>query len=249
MVLSNKKLKQKLRTALAESIVRSESSANHSRGETLEKSETSLQSQSLNQILDSSIQKPRLSKREKRRKIRSLNGIGDDAIGGNTGVERNEERSEEPGGHGEEKEEEDKVNRKKRKRRKGKSGGEVNETDAELKEETKKKNKSKKAKKNRKNKSGTTKEKDSNDAMNKDGINASAANGSEVDNSLMSEVDAQKVYVGGIPYYSTEDDIRSYFESCGTIIEVDCMTFPESGRFRGIAFISFKVSHKLVVYC
>lgn len=51
-----------------------------------------------------------------------------------------------------------------------------------------------------------------------------------------------KVYVGGIPYYSTEDDIRSYFEGCGSITEVDCMTFPESGKFRGIAIISFKVN-------
>lgn len=51
-----------------------------------------------------------------------------------------------------------------------------------------------------------------------------------------------KVYVGGIPYYSTEDDIRSYFESCGTVTEIDCMSFPESGKFRGIAIIGFKVS-------
>lgn len=50
-----------------------------------------------------------------------------------------------------------------------------------------------------------------------------------------------KVYVGGIPYYSTEDDIRSYFEGCGTIINVDCMLFPDTGKFRGIAIITFKV--------
>lgn len=56
--------------------------------------------------------------------------------------------------------------------------------------------------------------------------------------------DPAKVYVGGIPYYSTEDDIRSYFEGCGTITEVDCMCFPESGKFRGIAIISFKVRTK-----
>ncbi|KAG9160806.1 hypothetical protein Leryth_008645 [Lithospermum erythrorhizon] len=49
-----------------------------------------------------------------------------------------------------------------------------------------------------------------------------------------------KVYVGGIPFYSTEDDIRSYFEGCGTITEIDCMKFPESGKFRGIAIITFK---------
>ncbi|OIT35269.1 31 kda ribonucleoprotein, chloroplastic [Nicotiana attenuata] len=51
---------------------------------------------------------------------------------------------------------------------------------------------------------------------------------------------SRKVYVGGIPYYSTEDDIRSYFEGCGTITEVDCMNFPDSGKFRGIAIITFK---------
>ncbi|VFQ81238.1 unnamed protein product [Cuscuta campestris] len=49
-----------------------------------------------------------------------------------------------------------------------------------------------------------------------------------------------KVYVGGIPYYSSEDDIRSYFEGCGTITEVDCMIFPDTGKFRGIAIITFK---------
>ncbi|KAG6760264.1 hypothetical protein POTOM_036771 [Populus tomentosa] len=57
-----------------------------------------------------------------------------------------------------------------------------------------------------------------------------------------SEDIADRVYVGGIPYYSTEDDIRSFFEGCGTVTEVDCMTFPDSGKFRGIAIISFKVS-------
>lgn len=52
---------------------------------------------------------------------------------------------------------------------------------------------------------------------------------------------SSRVYVGGIPYYSTEDDIRSYFEGCGTITSIDCMTFPDTGKFRGIAIISFKV--------
>lgn len=58
----------------------------------------------------------------------------------------------------------------------------------------------------------------------------------------------KKVYVGGIPYYSTEDDIRSFFEGCGTITEIDCLTFPEteSGKFRGIAMISFKASASLL---
>uniref|UniRef100_A0ACD5ZQD2 Uncharacterized protein n=1 Tax=Avena sativa TaxID=4498 RepID=A0ACD5ZQD2_AVESA len=50
----------------------------------------------------------------------------------------------------------------------------------------------------------------------------------------------KKVYVGGIPYYSSEDDIRSFFEGCGSITALDCMTFPESGKFRGIAILTFK---------
>lgn len=53
---------------------------------------------------------------------------------------------------------------------------------------------------------------------------------------------ATKVYVGGIPYYSTEDDIRSYFESCGSITDIDCMRFPDTGKFNGIAIITFRVS-------
>lgn len=59
--------------------------------------------------------------------------------------------------------------------------------------------------------------------------------------SQMSQYVASKVYVGGIPYRYTEDDIRYYFEGCGTIIDVDCMKFPDTGKFRGIAIITFEV--------
>lgn len=54
------------------------------------------------------------------------------------------------------------------------------------------------------------------------------------------EIEIKKVYVGGIPYYSSEDDIRNFFQDCGTVTEMDCMTFPETGKFRGIAILSFK---------
>lgn len=66
------------------------------------------------------------------------------------------------------------------------------------------------------------------------------ANEGTLPQSQESNYDESKVYVGGIPYYSNEDDIRSFFEGCGTITEVDCMTFPDTGKFRGIALISFK---------
>uniref|UniRef100_A0A803M2R5 Uncharacterized protein n=1 Tax=Chenopodium quinoa TaxID=63459 RepID=A0A803M2R5_CHEQI len=74
---------------------------------------------------------------------------------------------------------------------------------------------------------------------------------SEVDNAVFpeqivdetregNEDDCKKVYVGGMPYSSTEDDMWSFFDHCGTITDIDCMKFPETGKFRGIAFISFK---------
>ncbi|OMO58898.1 hypothetical protein CCACVL1_25275 [Corchorus capsularis] len=61
-----------------------------------------------------------------------------------------------------------------------------------------------------------------------------------VENETESEDVATKVYVGGIPYGYTEEDIRYYFEGCGTITDVDCMKFPDTGKFRGIAIISFE---------
>lgn len=46
----------------------------------------------------------------------------------------------------------------------------------------------------------------------------------------------QKVHVGRIPYNSSEGGIHSYFERCGTIFEIICMTF----QFRGICKNRFK---------
>ncbi|XP_074286700.1 phragmoplastin interacting protein 1 [Silene latifolia] len=60
------------------------------------------------------------------------------------------------------------------------------------------------------------------------------------ENSKSNEGDVKKVYVGGMPYYSTEDDIRNYFAQCGLITDIDCMFFPETGKFRGIAIITFQ---------
>ncbi|XVF83591.1 hypothetical protein PTKIN_Ptkin16aG0501500 [Pterospermum kingtungense] len=45
----------------------------------------------------------------------------------------------------------------------------------------------------------------------------------------------------GISYWYTEDDIQYYFEGCGTIIDVDCVKFSDTGKFRGIAIITFKI--------
>ncbi|KAJ7537573.1 hypothetical protein O6H91_11G012300 [Diphasiastrum complanatum] len=75
------------------------------------------------------------------------------------------------------------------------------------------------------------------------GLNEASGAGNEGAAQLESQeeqYELKKVMVGGMPYYSTEDDIHEYFSECGTIAELDCMTFPDTGRFRGIAFITFK---------
>lgn len=205
MVLSNKKLKQKLRAELAPS-------------------QTDNPDCSCKNLLDSATLKFRLSKREKRRKVRSLQQPettqGDDVDG--RGVDESKE-----------------VDGTKKKSKKRKRKAEDNDVaNGVVKDGKKTKKKHDKKKKKRKKKAKTDKDKDANPGDGGEKLEASKltkSNGSEQNDNVPT-----KVYVGGIPYYSTEDDIRSYFEGCGTITEIDCMTFPETGKFRGIALISFK---------
>jgi len=54
-------------------------------------------------------------------------------------------------------------------------------------------------------------------------------------------LEKRRVYVGGLAYSCTEEEIRAIFEyECGPVELVDCVKFQDSGRFRGIAFINFK---------
>ncbi|KAL6980479.1 hypothetical protein U1Q18_022117 [Sarracenia purpurea var. burkii] len=239
MVLSNKKLKQKLRAALIESLASSENDlANIDSAATPGPSSQSRES--LKNLLGSAIQKPRLSKREKLRRTQSLRGPG---VAERSGCGDSEKRNEEGGSE----DASEKKGKRKRKRDEGleRDGSEVaqNVEEMESKEKKKKKKKMKKKKNKKKNKKVKMAEneelkegEESGNAGSEQGVieTIKAGDGQET-----AEV-AKKVYVGGIPYYSTEDDIRSYFEGCGSITEVDCMKFPESGKFRGIAIINFK---------
>ncbi|KDD74842.1 hypothetical protein H632_c1039p0 [Helicosporidium sp. ATCC 50920] len=49
----------------------------------------------------------------------------------------------------------------------------------------------------------------------------------------------RRVYVGGMPYRMTENDVAEYWAYCGEIETMEMMTFPDTGRFKGIAFITF----------
>ena len=44
-----------------------------------------------------------------------------------------------------------------------------------------------------------------------------------------------------------EEDVRGFWEECGEVAEVDLMRFPDTGRFKGIAFITFGTVRALVL--
>ncbi|KAG5237624.1 RNA recognition motif-containing family protein [Salix suchowensis] len=195
MVLSNKKLKQKLRTVKASLYFKA------SRGS---KTET------------------KIVKERKRRKTQSVQGVDSE----------NKSQDEGEDGGGENSEKKTKRKKRKRKREEGESEEKGLEEDGEVKEAKKAKKKKKKKKKIKKRK--RQKLRRTRQVIRQKGLQR------QKKWPKTSEDIADRVYVGGIPYYSTEDDIRSYFEGCGTITELDCMTFPDSGKFRGISIISFK---------
>ncbi|XP_019192691.1 PREDICTED: nucleolin 1 [Ipomoea nil] len=220
MVLSNKKLKEKLRAAKAELLAEQQVSG----GDPNPKTEESLKT-----ILKSVAQKPKLSKREKRReKVQSLLEISASIteVGGESGS--GDVKGEKEGGGSEE--------RNKRKRKRGDKDGLESGQEVKTAEKNTKKKKKKKLQKKSKGK------KEGNEEL-KEGVKNGEEGVSQAIQASECKENAEistKVYVGGIPYYSNEDDIRSFFEGCGTITEVDCMTFPDTGKFRGIAIINFK---------
>ena len=47
----------------------------------------------------------------------------------------------------------------------------------------------------------------------------------------------KKLYVGNLPFSSTEDEIRTHFERHGSVESVNVITDRETGRPRGFAFV------------
>jgi len=48
---------------------------------------------------------------------------------------------------------------------------------------------------------------------------------------------SKKIYVGNLPFSSTEDQIRDLFSQHGTVTSVNLITDRETGRPRGFGFI------------
>ena len=50
-------------------------------------------------------------------------------------------------------------------------------------------------------------------------------------------VQGNKLYVGGIPYRSTEDDLRKAFSEAGTVVSASIISDRMTGRSRGFGFV------------
>jgi nucleolin len=155
MVLSNKKLKQKLRAVKAEALVSKVSNGpeRDSKNGSLGNPESNSQ---LQELLEAAKQRQRLSKREQRRKTQSLQGIDSEnksQAGDNGEEDKKVEDIREGGllvgedGDGGSSEKKIKTKKRKRKKEEGESEKKGLEEDVEVKEAKKAKKKKKKKKK------------------------------------------------------------------------------------------------------
>jgi len=48
---------------------------------------------------------------------------------------------------------------------------------------------------------------------------------------------AKRIYVGNLPYGSTETELREMFEKHGKVLSVDVLMDRETGRSRGFGFV------------
>ncbi|KAF1074723.1 RNA-binding protein [Halodesulfovibrio sp. MK-HDV] len=47
----------------------------------------------------------------------------------------------------------------------------------------------------------------------------------------------KSIFVGNLAWSAEDDDLRDFFEECGTVIRVRIMKDQETGRSRGFAFV------------
>jgi nucleolin len=52
-------------------------------------------------------------------------------------------------------------------------------------------------------------------------------------------VEGAKVFVGGLSFNSTEDTVRAFFQSCGSIVNLRIPTNPETEKPRGFCHLEF----------
>ena len=58
-----------------------------------------------------------------------------------------------------------------------------------------------------------------------------------------------KIFVGGLPYHTTDDSLRDFFQQFGDIEEAVVITDRQTGKSRGYGFVSTSISIFLLVPC
>lgn len=71
-------------------------------------------------------------------------------------------------------------------------------------------------------------------------VNCSAVNGANGHNMQASQKDTTltKIFVGGLPYHTTDKSLKKFFESFGDIEEAVVITDRQTGKSRGYGFVS-----------
>lgn len=53
----------------------------------------------------------------------------------------------------------------------------------------------------------------------------------------------RKLFVGGLDYKTTDENLKKYFEQWGEIMDVVVMKDPQTKRSRGFGFITYAAAH------
>lgn len=56
---------------------------------------------------------------------------------------------------------------------------------------------------------------------------------------------SEKMFIGGLPWGTTEDELKRYFSSYGTVLSATLMVDQESNQSRGFGFVTFQSSNDL----
>jgi RNA recognition motif-containing protein len=67
-----------------------------------------------------------------------------------------------------------------------------------------------------------------------------AGNNKLASSSSSSAIDADKIFVGGLSWQTTEESLRYHFEQYGPVVSVEVMRDRNTGDPRGFAFVVFK---------
>ena len=66
---------------------------------------------------------------------------------------------------------------------------------------------------------------------------------------LQRDTTLTKIFVGGLPYHTTDDTLRRFFEQFGEIDEAVVITDRQTGKSKGYGFVSLFCAYRLGSIC